>query len=121
MQHAALYSYDAHEVLRVSRRGNVSLYLLIVGNDTNVVYTLVCKVLHLFYKPGDVAGAADRGESPRDPNKNNLQPTTQLHYSTPLMSMNMNTNTNMNMLMLMLMLSGATGLEMSARESLCSS
>lgn len=44
---------------RQQQRGRADL--LIVGNDSNIVNTLVCKLLHLLNKAWDVAGAAHRG------------------------------------------------------------
>ncbi len=47
--------------------------LLIVGNDSNVVNTLVCKIFHLLDKPRDVAGAAHGGVGSWNTHQHNLQ------------------------------------------------
>ena len=50
---------------------------LIVGNHSNVVHALVCKLLDLLNKARNVAGAAHGCESSWDTHKHNLQPFTR--------------------------------------------
>lgn len=47
--------------------------LLIVGNDSNIVNTLVWELFHLLDKPGNVAGAAHGGVGSWNTHQHNLQ------------------------------------------------